>query len=232
MVKSTPEERLGALVRAATIVFVEKGYRRTQMSDVAAELGVSAGNLYNYVESKDALFHRCLLVSSPARRPAGMSSAFPLPTPPAGAIADVVAAGTRELRRPGSLRTALTVPDPVDVATELASIIGEMFDRTRASRAFQALVERSAPDFPELFESFYVRTRRPTLLALTTYLELRIASGHLRPVPDTAAAARLVNETQAWFARHRRGDHDPDGFTNEIARATVIDLLTAALLPR
>jgi AcrR family transcriptional regulator len=30
------------------------------MAEIAHELGVSQGNLYNYVESKDALFHLVL----------------------------------------------------------------------------------------------------------------------------------------------------------------------------
>jgi AcrR family transcriptional regulator len=41
-------------------VFSRRGYRRTQMAEVAREMGVSPGNLYNYAEGKDALFHLVL----------------------------------------------------------------------------------------------------------------------------------------------------------------------------
>ena len=42
------------------MVFSRHGYRRTQMADVARQAGVSPGNLYNYVDSKDALFYLVL----------------------------------------------------------------------------------------------------------------------------------------------------------------------------
>ena len=56
MARRTPPERLTRLVECATRVFIEQGYRRTQMADIAEALGVAKGTLYLYVESKDALF--------------------------------------------------------------------------------------------------------------------------------------------------------------------------------
>src|SRR5215475_5549214 len=44
------------VARAATDVFLQKGYKRTQMADVTDALGLSAGAIYRYVESKEALF--------------------------------------------------------------------------------------------------------------------------------------------------------------------------------
>lgn len=229
---SSAEERLDHLVRAATRVFATKGYRRTQMADVARAAGVSAGNLYNYVESKDALFLACLLVASPAGETPYDGARLPIPTPPPDAIADVVRRGTQAIRRGSALTAALKVDEPDDVAAELAAIIGDFYDRTAASRRFQALIEASAQDLPVLYDSFFTRTRGPGLARLTEYLERRIASGHLRPVADPATTARLINETQAWFARHRHADPDASDVDDAMARATVIDVLVAGLLPR
>src|SRR6266540_4572499 len=53
-------DRLEDVVQAGAEVFARRGYRRTQMADVAAAMGVSPGNLYNYVDSKDALFYLVL----------------------------------------------------------------------------------------------------------------------------------------------------------------------------
>src|SRR4029450_10481617 len=50
------QDRLEDLVRAGAAVFASRGFRRTQMADVAREMGGSPGTLYNYVDSKDALF--------------------------------------------------------------------------------------------------------------------------------------------------------------------------------
>jgi AcrR family transcriptional regulator len=57
--KRTPksEDFLERLLRAAMRVFSQKGLVCSRMSDVAEEMGVSHGSLYNYVESKEALFY-------------------------------------------------------------------------------------------------------------------------------------------------------------------------------
>lgn len=200
------------------------------MASVASEAGVSTGNLYQYVESKEALFHACLAAADPeGREPLGDR---PLATPQPAETRRIVEAGLRVARKPGALAAALETDDPPNVAAELAAIIGEFYDRTAATRRLQALIEAAATDRPELFEAYFVRMRRPALVALTHYLRLRIDAGHLRPVPNVATTARLINETQAWFARHRAFDQDTDDVPDDdTARATVIDVLVAGLLP-
>src|SRR5688572_22344072 len=81
--------RLADLIAAATRVFIAQGYRRTQMADVAAELGVAKGTVYLYVASKEALFD---LVVRQAASPTviGVPSKLPVPTPKRGATARFV----------------------------------------------------------------------------------------------------------------------------------------------
>jgi len=45
-----------AILEAAERVFVRLGYRQAKMSDLAHEVGVSTGTLYNYFDSKEAVF--------------------------------------------------------------------------------------------------------------------------------------------------------------------------------
>ena len=47
--------RADRILDAAERCFVRAGFHRTTMQDVAAEAGMSAGNLYRYFASKDAL---------------------------------------------------------------------------------------------------------------------------------------------------------------------------------
>ncbi|MGY2051134.1 TetR/AcrR family transcriptional regulator [Methylobacterium sp. JK268] len=49
------EERRGRILDAAERCFVRGGFHRTTMQDVAAEAGMSPGNLYRYFPSKDAI---------------------------------------------------------------------------------------------------------------------------------------------------------------------------------
>src|ERR671914_2805432 len=48
-------ERRTQILEAAARSFVRSGFHRTTMQDVAAEAGMSPGNLYRYFPSKDAI---------------------------------------------------------------------------------------------------------------------------------------------------------------------------------
>ena len=82
MARSVPLDRLDALVDAATGVFIAQGYRRAQMADVAAVLGLAKGTLYLYVESKEALFDLVVRYAD-APRPIPPPRQLPVPTPKA-----------------------------------------------------------------------------------------------------------------------------------------------------
>ena len=48
-------DRRDLIVNAATRCFVAKGFHQTGIRDIAAEAGISLGNLYNHFQNKDAL---------------------------------------------------------------------------------------------------------------------------------------------------------------------------------
>lgn len=50
------EKRRGQIIDAATQVFAGKGFHAANVSDVAAQAGVSQGTIYWYFESKETLF--------------------------------------------------------------------------------------------------------------------------------------------------------------------------------
>jgi transposase-like protein len=54
MARTRPPDFMDRLIDAGLKVFGRKGLKAARMSDVARELGVSQGTLYNYVESKEA----------------------------------------------------------------------------------------------------------------------------------------------------------------------------------
>lgn len=220
--------RLDEIVDAALRVFLERSYRRAQMSDIARAMGVSPGTLYNYVEGKEALFH-LIVKRGFADEPLPPPELLPVPTPPPGATIE-------SLRR----RFAGGVPVPVldaalrrdrveDARAELAAILRELYGVISRNRRGIVLLERSARDWPELAEVFFVGIRRTLLRRLERYLDLRMRAGLLRDVPDRAACARLINETIAWFAMHRHGDRDSTDVAESSAEATVVDVLVHGL---
>lgn len=55
------EERRWQILEAALAVFSQKGYHAANVSDVAAQAGVSQGTIYWYFESKEELFQAAIL---------------------------------------------------------------------------------------------------------------------------------------------------------------------------
>src|SRR5438445_12264982 len=120
MPRQIPEDRFDQLVECATKVFVEQGYRRTQMADVAEVMGVAKGTLYLYVESKEALFDLvCRQADVPA--PRTLPATLPLPTPNPRATLEYIASRLAENGIPPMLAAALGRRRKSDPRVELES---------------------------------------------------------------------------------------------------------------
>jgi AcrR family transcriptional regulator len=227
MARQRPDDRLDRLIAAAVAVFTAKGYRRTQMADVARALGVAPGTLYLYVESKAALFD--LVVRQAFRPEPAPPPRLPIPTPRPGATLRHLRLRMQQESTLPRLDAALRRRHVDDPVAELAGIVREHFQLVARHHRGIRLLERSALDWPELAALFYQGMRRSMLRRLARYLEMRAAQRQLRAVPHPHAAARLINETVAWFAMHRHGDADTAGISDEVAAATVVDMLVHAL---
>jgi AcrR family transcriptional regulator len=221
--KLIPRERIKRLVEVATDVFIREGYRRTQMEDVAAALGTGKGTLYGYVQSKAALFD-LLVRCADAAEPLPDVSSLPLATPRAGSTVEVVRARlVREVENL-ELLVALTRPDHHDAATELASILRDLYVRMSRNRRGIKLVDSSARDHPELAEVWFGQGRWAQHAALVAYLEQRIEKGRLRPVPSVPVAARFMLESVAFWAVHRHWDSSPQTVSEEEVQATLVEM--------
>src|SRR5258707_804572 len=119
MARKTPPDRLSQLVECATRVFIEQGYRRTQMADIAEALGVAKGTLYLYVESKDALFDLVARCADGAH-PLPQLSALPLAAPAPGATVAYVRDRLAADQEIPALSAALRRTRVRDVRAELA----------------------------------------------------------------------------------------------------------------
>lgn len=225
--RPTQQDRLGDIALAATRVFGKLGYKRTQMANVAAEAGLSAGAVYTYVESKEALFHVVFAYGF------GELGTPPLPiaAPPFEETIRLIGRGLRKTSGSPRLQAALEEKAPTDIRAELTAIIEERYTSVADVWPLLAVIEKSAVDLPELEALYFQRGRRALFTQLTRYVEQRAASGHLRAVPDAAVAARFVVENVAWFAWHRRGDRDASLYDDAQVHATVVELLCNALIP-
>lgn len=229
MPKPSPPERLHELVEAATAVFLEQGYRRTQMADVADRLGVAKGTLYLYVEGKEALFHAVVRHADRDER-LELPEALPLPTPPPGATLEEVRKRVAENELP-LLTEALARRRVTDVRAELEAIVRELYGVLARHRIGIKLLDRCAHDHPQLAAVWYAAGREGALGLLRRYLADRARRRRLAPIADPALAARIVLETLVFWAVHRHWDPAPQAVDEAQAEDAVVSFVVRALAP-
>lgn len=226
MARARLQTRTDDLIRAGTRVFLEKSYRRAQVSDVAREMGVAPGTIYLYVESKEALFDLILRASLDANIAAGIT--LPVAARRPEEILAFIQAELAAESRIESLERALVAHRPRDPAAELASIVRELY--AKASRRWLSLklIERSAPDWPELAALWFGGHRLRLLEQLSLYMRMRMKGQVLRPAPNPVIAARLILELVATFAIHCRTEPEAVQADQAQAEETVVDAVIHA----
>jgi AcrR family transcriptional regulator len=229
MPRAIPESRFEALIEAATAVFLEQGYRRTQIADVAARMGLAKGSIYTYVESKEALFD-CVLRHADRRGPIDLPETLPVATPPPGETLETVRRRIAEEGALPALAAALSRARVSNVAAELETILSELYDALARHRTAIKLLDRCAPDYPELAKLWYRDGREGALSLLTGYVEDRTRRGRLRAIEDGAVAVRIVLETLVFWAVHRHWDPSPQTVDEASAKRTVLTFLIRALV--
>jgi AcrR family transcriptional regulator len=224
--RRTPDEGIVELVDAAAAVLSRKSIARAQMSDVAAEMGVSPGNLYNYVESKDVLLPLVLRRALDGELPD--PGALPIPATPRR---ETIAWLDRRLDWTSDfpvMETALAQRGPGDLEQEVGDIAVELYDVLVRVRPVVAVMERSGGDVPEL-AGILMRVRGELFNRFARYVELRRES--LRELPDLEVAARLLIEATNYMARRRVEDPQAPAAPEPVVRESVRALAVHLLLP-
>lgn len=228
MARSIPEGRFTELIEVATKTFVARGYRLTQMSDVAESLGVAKGTLYGYVESKEALFDAAVRFAD-GQGPLPESSMLPLPTPAAASTVQYIQGRLMDEARRLELVQALSRPKGTSTkADEFERIVRDLYRVMSRNRRALKLIDRCAIDHPGLASVWFEQGRYAQVALLATYLEQRVGQGKLRPVPNVQLAARMLLETVALWAIHMPWDASPRPFADDEVENAVVDLLVHA----
>jgi AcrR family transcriptional regulator len=229
MARHDPATRLRELVRCATEVFIEQGYKGAQMEDVAKALRVAKGTLYIYVESKEALFD---LVARCADREESFAEIprLPIRTPKRGATIAYVRQRLAENQAFPLLSKALERARGATPTGEFQQIVRELYDAVERNRYGLKLLDRTAKDRPELAALWFEGARGGLLAALSEYLKREMARGTMKKIPDVAVAARFIIETVVFWGAHRYWDPHPQTVDEVTARETAIQLIVNALV--
>jgi AcrR family transcriptional regulator len=228
MPRRIPDDRFERLVECATRVFIEQGYRRTQMGDIAESLGVAKGTVYLYVESKEALFD-LVVRSADSTGGVAVPTALPVPTPAPGATLAVAEQRMAKGAALPALNAALERKQVRDARGELEEVVRELYRTLSANREGIKLLDRAGRDFPDLADLWFRGGREGLLGLFSEYIEDRIRRKCFRPVPDVTVAARLIIETIVFWAVHRHWDPHPQTIEESVSEETVVRFVVGAL---
>jgi AcrR family transcriptional regulator len=227
MRRGDPADRLRQITEAGRQLLGTVGYHRTRMADVAAAAGVSAGSVYTYVTSKEALLHTVL--TSSFASPSEAVPELPVTAPSLQVTLDAVRAGlTRDGATP-ALQAALHTDAPEDVRAELTGILEEMYSMISRLWPLLAVLERCASDIPAIHEFYFGGQRRDHLSRFARYVQHRSAEGRLNAFGDPELSAQVAVEALTWHAWHRLEGFDEPRFSAPGSRDAVIQFALEAL---
>jgi len=214
----TPGDRLPKLLDAAAGAFVEHGFQRTQMDDIAERLGVSKGTIYRAVDSKEALFAAVIewgddLDNAPTT---GLSAPADLAALAATVTAELTAAvASLELTTIVATRRRLRTADALGDEVERLTIGLHRLMKSR--RTAVMVLDRCAGEIPELAAVWFGDGRYALVDLWADYLELR--AGRVTADVDRAILARTIVETITTWAVKMPWDRAPRPYPADTAAA-------------
>jgi AcrR family transcriptional regulator len=194
MARSIPADRFPAVIGATARVFITHGYQRAKVQDVADALGLAKGTLYGYAQSKAALFAAAVRFGDDLEPIPGPEN-LPVATPGDGEIAALVSA--RLVGEIADMKLTRVVDDPTeadDDRAELADIVTDLYTRLARHRTALKLVDRCAPELPDLAEVWFGAGRDAQIAALERYLVRRQQAGSVSLPGPARVLARTVVE--------------------------------------
>jgi AcrR family transcriptional regulator len=216
-----PTDRFAAVIDAAARVFVTHGYQRAQIQDVADALRLGKGTLYGYAQSKAALFAAAVRYAD-GHEPVPSPAALPVPPPGDGELAALVAARLAAEVADLKLAKALTDPPAADTETEFADIVTDLYARLARHRIAIKLVDRCAPELPDLAEVWFGAGRHVHVTAVEQYLMSRQEHGQLRLPGPAPLVARTVVELCTLWAVHSHFDPVPGSRPDDATIAAML----------
>ena len=196
------------------------------MADVAAAMGVSPGNLYNYVDSKDALFY-LVLRRMLGERPDEQPLQIPVTDANVSVTSDWVAHRLEFVSDFPELERAFARRRARDEDAEVEAIAGELFDVLSRMRLAVDMIERSVEDLPELAQVFGA-VRQELFARYERYLRMRAKAGTIAAA-EPEADAHLIVELCWWAAGRRPNDPHASAISDATARRTVCRFIADAL---
>lgn len=215
-------QRIQNIADAATRLFLQQGYAKTQISHIAKAVGVSVGTIYLDFTGKKEIMHFILKCT--------VDPSF----------------AAREFERPITDSLFLGLEDEIialfqtsgdKFAAHLKNGIGDYRFEALVSDAFDMLsryavgclfIEKNQFDFPNLAKH-YLAYRKHFFDTMTSYLRAFIRQGTVRPLEHLELSTTLIIEILSWWAMDMRyTSFETKDISMELAKQVCLDNLVSA----
>jgi AcrR family transcriptional regulator len=172
-----PLDRVPKLLDAAAAAFVEHGFQRTQMDDVAARLGVSKGTVYRSVDSKESLLAAVLMwADEPGQVPAEGLGVPATVEQHASFISTELADAVATLELTAVVARGRRLRSHAVVGDEIERLVVGLYAVMHARRTAIMVLDRCAGEIPGLAAVWFGEGRYALVDLWKDYLELRAAA--------------------------------------------------------
>ncbi len=180
--------RIDEIASAAAEAFIEFGYFRAKVHQIADRAKVGPGTVYLYAQDKESLFELALLRA--LESPLAANPILPYRRTHPRARRQLIEDCLREVAQFPQLWVAGQRRNISESLEEYHGILLELCAWMRRYRSLILLTERNRVDWPDLAELFQHVIWSDLHHRLTAYLATRMRTGHLVAVGDPAAVAR------------------------------------------
>lgn len=194
---SIMNDRIKSITDAATVLFLQQGYSKTQISHIAKAVGVSVGTIYLDFTGKKEIMHFILKCTID---PNFINRNFERP------ITDDLFVGLENdivtvFEKTGDDFAGHLINNADDY--NLEALVSDAFDMLSQYAVGCLFIEKNQFDFKFLAEH-YKRYRKRFLETMTQYLSVFIDNGIVRPIEHLELTTTLIIEILSWWAMDMR----------------------------
>ena len=218
------ENRMELIFNAASHLFINKGYSRTQMKDIAKEIDLSTGMLYVYFTGKRDILSFLLKGTIDS---AFITQEFELPI-----HSELFYSLDNEIMEAFEENTKAFSAHLEDITNyPLEQMLSDAFDIISKYGIGCLLIEKNPDDLGKLTD-FYKKYRQKFYKQILSYITLYIQIGSFRKVEQPQYVTRLIIETLSWWGMHITNDafETQKNITVQTAKSICMDNLIHAYM--
>lgn len=215
-------QRIKDIADAATRLFLQQGYTKTQISHIAKAVGVSVGTIYLDFTGKKEIMHFILKCTVD---PSFMDREFERP------ITDDLFVGLERqiiaLFEQSGQDFAAHLQGDMD-GYDFEALISDAFDLLARYAVGCLFIEKNQFDFKNLAQP-YIAYRKQFLDTMMGYIRVFIQQGTVRPLEHLELSTTLIIEILSWWAMDMRyTSFETKSISADLAKQICMDNIVSA----